>query len=596
MDEVFNTIFHKKKMKQALQSPAHQTALIDRLIDSMKTKAITALNQEITAEEANIDNLDKAIVILKKIKAAYNAMDESKVLTIDPDFLDDLEIHFLADVARDSNLNPYKLFKEVIVKKLENNVLATIHDEKSVFYRIINPDEIQHEKTLGGGMEKFAYHVEVVGGMIPFTNSEGQHNQISELESSEKTLTQEKQNLIQQVQEDRATYQRAKSQLKEAHQKELNEQKTFYSRKIKDLTSQLTTEKQTNSNLESQLHSQQEQNNLLKETNQTRQETIQTKNNRITQLENYLNESQKDQQTKQTLINSLQQEKINLQTKITHLTNQTTVQVSKLADQLTQINTQQADLLQKEAKLAKHKNKKALTKEEIKTLTENITNYQAKERDLTERIRVLEEKETRQRGALTQLLANRENELREMEENNDYFQGFIEGHKGTAVYYRPYRQICYTHKTIIDSYGICNLCSYYNNNPASRKELAGKEIEGVVPRLRKELNSCNLERKNSKKGKSGFLKITSDKSLTVDILTYELNGLEEPINVSIQYRDGQEALVRTKKEITELTANLSEEEKASLSFIDPSEIVLFFNNSYHQPNLENAEEIYLNEL
>jgi uncharacterized protein YktA (UPF0223 family) len=96
---------------------------------------------------------------------------KSKVLTIDPDFLDDLEIHFLADVARDSNLNPYKLFKEVIVKKLENNVLATIHDEKSVFYRIINPEEIQHEKTLGGGMEKFAYHVEVVGGMIPFTNS-----------------------------------------------------------------------------------------------------------------------------------------------------------------------------------------------------------------------------------------------------------------------------------------------------------------------------------------------------------------------------------------------------------------------------------------
>jgi uncharacterized protein YktA (UPF0223 family) len=146
-----------------------------------------------------VDSLDKAIVILKLLKGAYNGMDEvsvnynkgyqkpgdttwnevetncetkkSKVLTIDPDFLDDLEIHFLADVARDSNLNPYKLFKEVIVKKLENNVLATIHDEKSVFYRIINPEEIQHEKTLGGGMEKFAYHVEVVGGVLPFTNS-----------------------------------------------------------------------------------------------------------------------------------------------------------------------------------------------------------------------------------------------------------------------------------------------------------------------------------------------------------------------------------------------------------------------------------------
>jgi uncharacterized protein YktA (UPF0223 family) len=217
MDEVFYTIYNKKKMKQALQSPAHLSALIDRLIDSMKTKATVVLNKkiaeliatkenykdsawvEISSEEATIDTLEKAIIILKLLKSAYNGMDEvstkynkgyqkpgdttwnevetncesksSKVLTIDPDFLDDLEIHFLADVARDSNLNPYKLFKKVITKKLENGVLATIHDEKSVFYRIVNPEEIQHEKTLGGGMEKFAYHVEVVGGMIPFTNS-----------------------------------------------------------------------------------------------------------------------------------------------------------------------------------------------------------------------------------------------------------------------------------------------------------------------------------------------------------------------------------------------------------------------------------------
>jgi hypothetical protein len=217
VDEVFSTIFHKKKMKQAVQSPAHQAALTDRLIDSMKTQATTFLNKkivslisdknnykdsawvEISAEEANVNSLDKAIAILKLLKSAYNGMDQisvnynkgyqrpgdttwnevetncetkrSKVLTIDPDFLDDLEIHFLADVARDSNLNPYKLFKEVIVKKLENNVLATIHDEKSVFYRVINPEEIQEEKTLGGGLTKFTYHVEVVGGMIPFTNS-----------------------------------------------------------------------------------------------------------------------------------------------------------------------------------------------------------------------------------------------------------------------------------------------------------------------------------------------------------------------------------------------------------------------------------------
>jgi len=49
MDDVFNTVFHKKKMKQALQSPAHQAALVDRLIDSMKTKAVTTLNKKIVS-------------------------------------------------------------------------------------------------------------------------------------------------------------------------------------------------------------------------------------------------------------------------------------------------------------------------------------------------------------------------------------------------------------------------------------------------------------------------------------------------------------------------------------------------------------------
>jgi len=94
MDDVFYTVFNKKKMKQALQSPTHQTALIDRLIDSMKTKAITTLNKklvsiisdkdnyidedwvEITPEQANINSLDKAIAILKLLKSAYNGMDE----------------------------------------------------------------------------------------------------------------------------------------------------------------------------------------------------------------------------------------------------------------------------------------------------------------------------------------------------------------------------------------------------------------------------------------------------------------------------------------------------------------------------------------
>jgi len=56
MDDVFNTVFNKKKMKQALQSPAHQTALIDRLIDSMKTKAITTLNKKLVTLISDKDN------------------------------------------------------------------------------------------------------------------------------------------------------------------------------------------------------------------------------------------------------------------------------------------------------------------------------------------------------------------------------------------------------------------------------------------------------------------------------------------------------------------------------------------------------------
>lgn len=110
------------------------------------------------------------------------------------------------------------------------------------------------------------------------------------------------------------------------------------------------------------------------------------------------------------------------------------------------------------------------------------------------------------------------------------------------------------------------------------------------------LNWGNLERKNSKKGKGALVKITKDKFLVVDIQAYELNGLEEPINLTIKYRDGKGALVRTKEEIEELTKNLTPEEKASLSFLDPQEVVCFFNNPSHRPNLEDAETIYLEDL
>jgi hypothetical protein len=54
--DVVYTIFNKKKMRQALQSPAHEAALIDRLIDSMKTKANIIINKKIVSIISDKDN------------------------------------------------------------------------------------------------------------------------------------------------------------------------------------------------------------------------------------------------------------------------------------------------------------------------------------------------------------------------------------------------------------------------------------------------------------------------------------------------------------------------------------------------------------
>jgi hypothetical protein len=217
LNKVYYTIYNEEEIQQALQSPEMAARLVFRLTDSLKTKPVSDLNkkvveiicnkdnynaiawQEITEDEAIIDSLDKAVGILKIIKKASNAMLEpssdynkgyqkpgtnvwnkvttncesrkTQVLTIDPDWLDDLEIHFLSDVGRDSELNPYKIFKDVVRKKLDNGVKCALHDEKSVAYKGINQGGIQTEKVFGSFNTKFGYRVKFVGGMLPFTNS-----------------------------------------------------------------------------------------------------------------------------------------------------------------------------------------------------------------------------------------------------------------------------------------------------------------------------------------------------------------------------------------------------------------------------------------
>jgi uncharacterized protein YktA (UPF0223 family) len=217
-DRVYWTVFNKKVMKRALQSPEMTAELIERLVDSMKTKPLLDITKklteiicdennykasaitEITAEEANIDSKEKAIYILNLIRKKASEMlepsqdynkgystptnpntfhevetncesEKSQVLVIDPDFIAAIETYFLSIVNNDSSINPYKIFKEVIRKKLTNNTKVGILDEKSLAYQIINEDGISIEQVFGSGNTKFGYHINVIGGMIPFTNA-----------------------------------------------------------------------------------------------------------------------------------------------------------------------------------------------------------------------------------------------------------------------------------------------------------------------------------------------------------------------------------------------------------------------------------------
>lgn len=105
-----------------------------------------------------------------------------------------------------------------------------------------------------------------------------------------------------------------------------------------------------------------------------------------------------------------------------------------------------------------------------------------------------------------------------------------------------------------------------------------------------------IEAKLSKKGKCALVKITKDKYLVADLLTYEVNGLEELTKVTLQFRDGSQYLVRTRAEKEELLKNLRKEEKHKLKFWKPEEVVYFVNNSSLTANLVGAETIYLDDL
>jgi len=110
-----------------------------------------------------------------------------------------------------------------------------------------------------------------------------------------------------------------KQALTNQHQQALQEQKTFFENKVQGLETQLQTNEQTISQLNQQITAQQENITNLNQQNQTSTATIRTKVARVTQLETFLNQSQQETKTKQTIINTLNRDKLDLQARLTGL-------------------------------------------------------------------------------------------------------------------------------------------------------------------------------------------------------------------------------------------------------------------------------------
>ncbi|CAI2183313.1 19671_t:CDS:10 [Funneliformis geosporum] len=539
-------------LEGALQGPAQQALLIDRLIDSMKTKAITTLNrkiveiitdkdnynanawQEISKEEATVDSLDKAIVILKKIKIQTNCETRrSKVLTIDPDFLDDLEIYFLCDVVRDSELNPHKIFKKVIPKKLAQGVIATIHDEKSVVYRIINPEEIQHEKTLGGGMEKFAYHVEVGGD-----NS----SQIKKLEDQERQALQQDiyqlenstdLKLLNQAQDKQKELQEAldniiallgKEEIKNLKDirkllagkslKELINTNALYSQKITDLENSLLALGK------SKLKGKQEYLKLEK------QELMEEHKKALADLATHHQTQQKEQGKQiRELTFKLDQQKIQHNQDIKTLS----LQKSTIEINFTHFKEEQAQQL-------------TYLKELLNLPTATFS-------DLAERIKpfVRLEKEVK-------LLVRQEKQLTANQQLAQEIKGMVDSPLTTSGEYR---------------------CSGYGYFPTIPHEAAHASPEDEE----EETDMMTFEEVN----KTNFI-------ITVDLINYQENDLGDYDNLEIQFKSGKKQ--RTKPANYE---EPTEPDKKEI-FLKSEEIILFFNNSTKTPNLLDAETIYLEDL
>lgn len=114
-------------------------------------------------------------------------------------------------------------------------------------------------------------------------------------------------------------------------------------------------------------------------------------------------------------------------------------------------------------------------------------------------------------------------------------------------------------------------------------------------------NWDNIEEKLSKKGQAVFYQVSKkdSKFLVLDLQDNPVeNDLGELENITIQFRSGKTQRVKPKEtEKPNLqTSGYQAKEEVKEIFLNPAELVCFFNNPSHTPNLQGAEEIYLNDL
>jgi hypothetical protein len=118
-----------------------------------------------------------------------------------------------------------------------------------------------------------------------------------------------------------------------------------------------------------------------------------------------------------------------------------------------------------------------------------------------------------------------------------------------------------------------------------------------------------LEKKNSHQGKSALVKITSSYFAVVDLIAYQENDLGTYSDIEIKFKSGKTQ--RTKpSDYVEIPQSepqglfswvsgflpSAEPQPPREIFLKEEEVVCFFNNPTHRPNLEDAEEIYLEDL